>query len=410
MTDPRRTDTSYDVIVLGGGSAGFAAAIGASRAGARTALIERYGFLGGMATAGMVGTICGLYRSGDGPPNPVADGFAAEFARLVVDASGEDPVRMGRTHVQPYAPLTFAGLADDLTAAEPNLAVYLHTHVAAILERGQHFEGVHVVGPDGAGDLTGTSFIDSTGDAVGAVLAGAATETVPVEERQLPSIVFHMQNVGESIGDRGCRVALLREVARAENAGELPAGCSNLALRKSARPGEVVMKIALSGLAEHAADHPGVTFSTLAERTGRIRVRALAAHLQSRVPEFQHSFVSHAAPQLGVRESRRVVGRYRLTGEDVLAARRFDDGIVEAAWPIEIWNDGELGPSLEYVPDGETYSIPLRSFQFRDIDNAYAVGRCMSGTHEALGSARVIGTCLEAGYAVGSHVAKGAHG
>ena len=79
---------------------------------------------------------------------------------------------------------------------------------------------------------------------------------------------------------------------------------------------------------------------------------------------------------------------------------------MDAAWPIEIWHDGQLGPALEYVPDGDTYTIPLSSFQFHAVDNAYAVGRCMSGTREGLASARVIGTCLEAGYAIGVHAAE----
>ena len=107
------------------------------------------------------------------------------------------------------------------------------------------------------------------------------------------------------------------------------------------------------------------------------------------------------APQVGVRESRRVIGRYQLTRDDVLSGRKFDDAVARASWPIELWEEGRLGATYEYPDDGQTYDIPLRSLQARDVDNLFVAGRCMSATHEALGSARVIGTCLATGEAVG---------
>ena len=87
-----------------------------------------------------------------------------------------------------------------------------------------------------------------------------------------------------------------------------------------------------------------------------------------------------------MREIRRVIGRYQLTREDVLTGRKFEDGVVRAGWPIELWEDGCLGASYEYLDDGETYDIPLRCLQARDVDNLFVAGRCMSASHEALGS------------------------
>jgi hypothetical protein len=139
---------------------------------------------------------------------------------------------------------------------------------------------------------------------------------------------------------------------------------------------------------------------TAAEQEGRRRVLAISAFLKT-LPPFARAFVSHAAPQVGVRESRRVVGRYRLTREDVLGGRRFDDGVARASWPIELWEEGRLGATHEYLEDGETYDIPLGSLRARDVENLFVAGRCMSATREALGSARVIGTCLATGEAVG---------
>jgi hypothetical protein len=115
--------------------------------------------------------------------------------------------------------------------------------------------------------------------------------------------------------------------------------------------------------------------------------------------------VSHAAPQVGVRETRRLAGRYRLTRDDVLSARVFDDAVARGSWPIELWQDGQPGATYEYLPDGRAYDIPLRCLQARDVANLFMAGRCISASREALGSARVIGTCLATGHAAGTAAA-----
>ena len=136
----------YDVVVVGGGAAGLAAALGAAGAGARTALVERYGFLGGMATAGMVSTICGLYQtSPEGTPEPVNEGFALTFARRLAEMPGcEKPVRRGRMFVMPYTPFAFSCLADELTSAAPALDVYLHAYLVDVTTRAARVESVRV--------------------------------------------------------------------------------------------------------------------------------------------------------------------------------------------------------------------------------------------------------------------------
>src|SRR5262249_51080548 len=141
-------------------------------------------------------------------------------------------------------------------------------------------------------------------------------------------------------------------------------------------------------------------FQRGAEREGGRRAFAVTEFLKT-LPAFGRAFLSHAAPQIGVRETRRVIGRYQLTRDDVLSARKFEDGVARASWPIELWHEGQVGASYEYLPDGETYDVPLRALQARDVDNLFVAGRCMSASHDALGSARVIGTCLATGAAAG---------
>jgi hypothetical protein len=391
---------SYDVVVVGGGAAGLAAAVAAARSGARTALVERYGFLGGMATAGMVSTICGLYlTSSAGPPEPLNEGFADAVARKLATMPGcGEPVRRGRTYVLPYTPFAFACLADELTASASPLDVYLHAFVTGLETGAGRVEAVRVAMWERVVELASRVVVDASGDAVVAHLAGVATVTAPLSERQLPSLVFVLQHVDTEALGPGPRVALLRSLVTAEQEGRLPKGAANLALGSSPQPGELVCKLTLSGIAEELP--PSRDFLTVAEQEGRKRALAVTEFLKT-LPAFSRAFVSHAAPQVGVRESRRVIGRYQLTRDDVLSGRKFEDGVARASWPIELWEEGRLGATYEWLDDRAHYGIPLRCLQARDVENLFVAGRCMSATHEALGSARVIGTCLATGEAVG---------
>jgi hypothetical protein len=396
---------TYDVVVVGGGAAGLAAALGAAAEGARTALVERYGFLGGMATAGMVGTICGLYQASPGSaPEPLNEGFALAFAeRLAAMPGCEKPIRRGRMFVLPYTPFAFACLADELTAAAAGLDVYLHAHLAEVTAAAGRIEALRIATWEQTTELGVRAVVDASGDAVVAHRAGAATEMEPPAGRQLPSLVFVLQQVEPGALEAGPRVALLRLLVAAERAGRLPRGTSNLVLAPTLQPGEVIGKLALEGILDGMTDRRD--FLTTAEQEGRRRALALAEFLKT-LPAFTRAFVSHTAAQVGIRESRRVIGQYQLTREDVLSGRRFDDGVARASWPIELWEEGRLGATYEYLEDGRAYDLPLRSLRARDVENLFVAGRCMSATHEALGSARVIGTCLAAGEAVGRAAAR----
>ena len=400
-----RGPVNYDVVVVGGGAAGLAAAVAAGARGARTALVERYGFLGGMATAGMVSTICGLYRTSVSElREPLNEGFAETFARRLTATPGcGKPVRRGRTYVLPYTPFAFACLADEFASSAPNLDVYLHAYLVGLETADGRIEALRVATWERLLELRARAIVDTSGDAVVAHHAGAATETTPRAERQLPSLVFVLQQVDSEALRGASRVALLRALATAEQGGLLPKGASNLALAPSLQPGEVVCKLTLSGIMEELP--AGRDFLTVAEREGRKRALAVPEFLKT-LPPFARAFVSHAAPQVGVRESRRVIGRYQLSREDVLSGRKFEDGVARASWPIELWEEGRLGATYEYLEDGQTYDIPLRCLQARDLEGLFVAGRCMSASHEALGSARVIGTCLATGDAAGMAAAR----
>jgi hypothetical protein len=391
----------YDVVVVGGGAAGIAAALAAARAGARTRLVERYGFLGGMATAAMVGTVCGLYRTGlSGAPVLLNEGIAAEFAAALTSL-GNVPVRRGRTIVLPYAPFELATLADALVGRERGLTTSLHTTLVGIDGVSRRIETLRLFGWRGVEEIAAAAVVDTSGDAIVAHLAAYATETPAPGEGQLSSIVFVLQGVADGTVGGPRTVAVLRRLAEGERRGALPTGAAQASFRASARAGEVVVKLALDRLGDAGGDE-----RSHAEQVGRRRVQAVAAFLAREVPGFERAFVSHAAPQIGVRESRRIVGLATLVRDDVLGARKAADGVARAAWPIELWEPGADGPRYEYVPDDDHYDVPRGCLESRGAANLFAAGRCMSATHEAMGSARVIGTCLATGEAAGRLAAR----
>ena len=307
----------------------------------------------------------------------------------------------------PYSPFAFACLADDMTTATPGLDVLLHAYLVDVGVAGERVESLRVATWERSTELRVRAVVDASGDAVVAHRAGAPTESPPATDRQLPSLVFVLQDVDAEGLDSGARVAVLRRLVAAEREGRLPKGASNLSLARSLHPREVICKLALGGIAEEGA--AGRDFLTGAEQEGRRRARAVVEVLRT-MPAFARAFVSHAAPQVGVRESRRAVGRYELSRDDVLGGRAFPDAVCRASWPIELWQEGELGPTYEYLPDGAVYEIPLRALRARLVDNLFVAGRCMSATHEALGSARVIGTALATGEAAGRAAARVAAG
>jgi hypothetical protein len=210
-------------------------------------------------------------------------------------------------------------------------------------------------------------------------------------------VVFALQGVGDGAVGGARTLAVLRGLREAEARGELIPGASLAAFRASGRPGEVLVKLALDALGDAgAADE-----LTHAETVARRRIDAVARFLATRVAGFERAFVSHAAPQIGVRESRRIVGRSRLERADVLGARKRDDGVARAAWPIELWEAGAGGARYEYGPDDDWYDVPRGCLEPVDCANLLAAGRCASATHEAMGSLRVVGTCLAVGEAAG---------
>ncbi len=385
-----------DLVVVGGGSAGMAAAVTGARLGLRTVLVEEAPFLGGMSTGACVGTFCGFYyREHGGDLVRLVGGFAAEIMdRLAASGQCYGPVPFKTTAAVPYVPWGLKRLYDDMVQAEPLLTVLLHTRFLRAVVRGGTIDAVTVATRSEHVALRAPYFVDASGDATLARSAGVTVERA--ESLQYPSMMFYMQHV--DVGRALPELFTLSDLLDARYASDgLPRRSGNLI--PTGRPGEMLVAMSRVAIDGHAVDGADTRELGLGEMLGRRQAEECGAFLRAHMPGFENAFVSDAAPRLGIRETRRIRGRYQLTADDVLGGRRFDDGICRAAWPIELHvDDGRT--EWRFLDDGVWYGVPFRSLLPDCVDNLSVAGRCLAASRDAFASARVIGPCMAEGQAV----------
>ena len=386
-------------MVAGGGPAGLGAAVTAARLGARVVLCERYGFLGGNLTVAAVGTICGLYRKTvDDGFDFVVGGIAREVAdRLAAEGAGVGPVPFKDTAVFLYAPWRAKRLADHLVHEAGSLDVLLHALVADALVDDGEVRALVVATKRGPKIVTGKVFVDCTGDADVAAFAGVPTELGPPGSRQFASMQFVMQHVD---GERAvAAVPQLGELI-AEHGGHLTRDGG--AVIPTFRPGEFVGAMTRVRNPDGSPiDVTDVRQATWGELEGRRLAEEAAEFLRAHVPGFEDAFLDDTATALGVRETRRVIGDYVLTGDDVAGGARFDDAVAAGAWPQEYHVTGR-STEYRFLAPGASYQVPYRSLRPRGVRNLLVAGRCLSADHDALASTRVMGPSLALGQAAGT--------
>jgi FAD-dependent oxidoreductase family protein len=390
-----------DLVVVGGGSAGTAAAITGARAGLRTVLVDDSPFLGGMSTGGCVGTFCGFYyRERNGDLVRLVGGFPAEVMdRLASKGVAYGPVPFKTTAAVPYVPWGLKTLYDAMARAERGLRVYLHARFVRALVAGDTIEAVTIATRSGTLAMRAPYFVDASGDAALALAAGAPTEKG--ETLQYPSMMFYMQRV--DLEKALPHVLSLGELLeRHFHTAGLPRRSGNVI--PTGRPGEVLVAMSRVGIDGRPLDAGDAAELTLGEMLGREQAEHCAAFLREHVPGFEEAFLSDSAPRLGVRETRRLRGRYALTAEDVLGGRRFEDGICRAAWPIEL-HVADGATEWRFLEDGLWYGVPYRCLVPERVRNLLVAGRCLSATREGFASARVIGPCMSEGQAAATAAA-----
>jgi hypothetical protein len=396
------TTLTCDVLVIGGGAAGVAAATAAGRAGAKVVLLERYGFLGGLATIAQVGTICGLYlRDTTGAEAvPVAGGFANEFAARLQQAVGTKPLRMDRgLWVLPYFPPGFARVADAVVGELKNVQLILHATVSETRAENSRISEVRALAWNESLPLRPTVIVDCTGEATAAALAGASSENGATN--QAPALVFVLENVDPGLAGRGL-LEVRRELRLAVQSGALPALCERLSLIPGTGVnGRFAFKFSLLPANPDRALWQQVTDW---ERESRALLDPLVRFLTQKVAAFRNARLESVAPQLGVRSGRRILGRARLTDEEVLNARKSPRGVARGCWPMERWTTSPK-PEMNYFAERDYYDIPLDCLRPVELENVFVAGRCLSAETGAMTSARVIGTALATGWAAGTAAA-----
>jgi hypothetical protein len=398
-----------DLLVVGGGAAGVAAAVTAARHGLDVVLVERYGFCGGGAVAGMSGTICGLYEASESdtaPPRQVVFGFADEFVQAMTARNGVTaPVRYGRTFTHVHDPLKWRETADDMLQAS-GVRVLLHTFVTDVLmDGGERVAGVMASTKQGRIEVRANLTIDASGDADVVAMAGLPF-TVGHEGRvQNPTMIFRLQGVDVErfVATYGPDSILDNSVARAISEGNasgryrLPR--AKVFLFETPRPGELLCNATrIVGGDGRELNPIYVEDITEAEIEGRRQVREYERFFRDHLAGCQHAFVNDTGVQVGVRQTRQVVGISTLTNEDVAVGTKRADGIARSPWPIEL-HSGEK-PRLSWLFE-DTYEVPYGCFVPQRGESLLVAGRCLSAEHEAMASARVTAQCFAYGQAIG---------
>lgn len=385
-----------DVLVAGGGSAGLAAAVAAARNGASVILLEKNSFLGGKATAAYVGTICGLYyRSDDPVARYVSEGFAYEFAERLKHLSGTNPISNKHgLHFLPYHPFDFKLLCDAYIRDE-NISIFFHTVVSEVMINNGKIKNIRAVSYDRLIDIQAKSFIDCTGDALLSTLSGASV--IESEEYQASAQVFAMEGV-EAVSEANLGMIILKEIQKGIVDKLLPEEYNNISVVPGSLNGSnVYLKI---GIPIHIKNETNKISPV--EQKARKMIADIAAFLKEKTTAFKNARIGDVASEAGIRTGRRHEGKYILSKEEVLSCTKIstDQSAGKGAWPIEFWDLGKR-VKMDFFTKEEYYDIPLDCLRSSTFSNLFFAGRNISATEEAIASARVIGTCLQTGFAAG---------
>lgn len=390
-----------EVLVVGGGAAGIAAACAASRAGANTMLIDAYGFLGGTLTLVTLGGFCGMYAVLDEEHlGRVIGGLYLDLeARLAAAGAVLAPKRHGRIVGVPYESVSLKRIADEMVAAH-GVRTLFHTSAVDVQVEGGRVTSVIVENKAGRSAIVPRVVIDSSGDGDVAARAGAGFELGQAGETQYGSTMFRLGGVDQARVDTLSRGDIRAHLQRALDDG-YPLARVSTGVHVNPLDGVVHLNVTKLG------DASGAPFNLIdpedlseAEREGRRQVRLYEEVFRKYVPGFERSRVIDIGARVGVRETRLVHGDAVLTEAHVRECRKPADAIACSSWPLETHGRGPV-TNWEFLPDGEYYGIPWGCLVVKGFDNLLVAGRNLSASHAAQASARVAGPCMAMGEAAG---------
>lgn len=406
---------TYDVVVVGSGAAGSAAAIASARSGASTLLVEKLPFLGGNSTA-VLDTFYGFFTPGD-RPHKVVGGIGddvisgLEALGRVLHRPNTYGAGTGVTYVAEHLKVVW-----ETMVTTSGCAVLLHAFVQDATVRDGCITDLLIATKAGLGRVSARMVIDASGDADVCHHAGFGYELAGQRDpAQTLTTTFRMANVDNDLRAEISKDDLHALMAEAAESGDFDLGRREGSDHVTPIPfttATVMTRIdqvdQRDGRLINATDPE---LLTRAEMEGRRQALEFARFLVDRVPGYAHASLIALSSQIGLRETRRVYGDYWITRDDVLSAKQFDDQIGLCGAPIEDHHGGEgTGTTWEYLPDGEAVGIPLRSLIARDSTNTFVAGRCFSASHDAQASIRSMAQCMAMGQAVGTAAAIAAAG
>lgn len=418
------THGPWSVIVVGGGVSGCMAALASARQGVKTLLVEQYGFLGGALTNAGVGPMMTFHAG----KRQVVTGLPQELIDRMVCKGGcvghiEDTTGYASS-VTPFDAEILKLTLDEMLS-ESGVEVLFHARLTGVERQGNALRAVRVQTRGGALSLEGSVFIDATGDAALSFIAGAQVRqgrdedglcqpmTANLKVRNVDIAALkeeirrnpHNFNVKDHASmDRAPMLSVAgfyEEFDAAKEAGEISTQREDVLLFETVHPGEVIVNTTRV-VRLNPVDPWDLS---RAEREGRRQADELIRFLRRRCAGFEKAELISTGVQIGVRESRRVMGDYVLTAGDLLASRPFEDAVALGGYPVDIHNPtGSQTVTMPLKP-GQYYFIPLRALLVKGFDNLLVCGRCISATHEAEAAIRVAPIVMGIGQAAGTAAA-----
>lgn len=385
---------NVDVCVIGGGCAGIAAALGASRAGASVCLIERNASFGGQATNSQVTAFCGFYTRGAEPDQVVMGvgeellsrmrGYGANTKGVISPSTGNASIRFDPEIVK---------LAMDDMLVESDVKYLLHTSLIGVTIDNGLIKAVSCIDDEGVYEISAKAFVDASGNGNLVHLAGIATEwgdeNGNVQQTSLP---FRLDNLPR-------KLILKSELEAAIKAGKAQ-GIPHLEKETG-----LIIKIPEANygyctIPSMILNDLSAETMTTAEVTLRRQVNAYTQAFKQNLPGMEDVKVVSSGPQIGIREARRIVGEQKLIGTEIVRGPKCEDSVARGGWSPEMHRSNT---ALEYthIPDNDYFSIPLGALKVKDAINLWAAGRNICSDSLALGSVRVMGTGLATGHAAG---------
>lgn len=385
----------YDLIVVGGGLTGVAAAVRATREGLSVLLIEKSGTLGGALNNNLVYPFMNYFTTVNGEQKVLCAGLFAEMREreLAYDKSAT---------MLKFRPEYLKLVLDDMVS-EAGVDVLFHATLFAVQASDRQVKGVRVATTaSGALDFTADFFIDATGDGTLMAEAGCAYQLGRESDGLCQPMTTCFRMCGVDIdafkADRPRLQALYKE---AQARGEIKNPRENILTFSGI--GEGVLHFNTTRVVKEDPTDPFAV--SRAEIVARRQIYEVVEFLKKNSKAFEHATLVSIATEIGVRESRKLLGEYVLTANDLLSLTIFEDAMVLGNYDIDIHNPAGTGTNIHYFKEGEYYSIPYRALLPREFDNLLVAGRCLSATHEAQAAVRVMPICACMGDAVGTAVA-----